>query len=85
MGYLPGDSKVKMAKIGRPLKEQSQTHPLHGQLNGDVPWLDGCKEFSRTTCRDCPVPLDKCPAEHPRLHKGGRPAGIKNKGVSKQG
>jgi len=45
---------------------------LHGQFNGEVPWLDGCREYGRDSCLDCPVPLAKCPAENPRLHKGGR-------------
>ncbi|HTY81397.1 MAG TPA: hypothetical protein VMB24_01285 [Dehalococcoidales bacterium] len=67
-----------MSKLGRPSKDEGKNHPLHGQLNGDVPWLDGCKEYARNTCRDCPVSLDNCPAEHPRLHKGGRPKGSKN-------
>ena len=68
-----------MGKMGRPTKEESKKHPLSGQLNGEVPWLDGCKEHGRDTCLDCPVPLQDCPAEHPRLHKGGRPRGSKNK------
>jgi hypothetical protein len=74
-----------MGKIGRPTKNEEKKHPLHGQPNGDVPWLDGCKEFRRDTCLDCPVPLEKCPAEHPRLRKGGRPLGSKNKKVLFQG
>ena len=62
-----------MSKMGRPPNEEAQKHPLYGQFNGKVPWLDGCKEYERETCLDCPVPLEKCPAENPRLHKGGRP------------
>ena len=69
----------EMVKIGRPSKEETKKHPLSGQLNGEVPWLDGCKMHGRETCLDCPVPLEECPAEHPRLHKGGRPKGRKNK------
>jgi hypothetical protein len=68
-----------MAKIGRPAKDAEKKHPLHGQLNGEVPWLDGCAAYRRETCLECPVPLEKCPAENPRLHKGGRPKGSKNK------
>jgi hypothetical protein len=66
-----------MDKIGRPSREEADKHPLSGQLNGEVPWLDGCKEFERKSCLDCPVPLDQCPAENPRRHKGGRPRGSK--------
>ena len=68
-----------MGKAGRPAKEEAEMHPLSGQLNGEVPWLDGCKEHGRETCIDCPVLLENCPAENPRLHKGGRPKGSKNK------
>ncbi len=68
-----------MGKIGRPSKEEKKKHPLHRQLNGEVPWLNGCKEHGRKSCLDCPVPLEECPAEHPRLKKGGRPPGSKNK------
>jgi hypothetical protein len=64
-----------MSKAGRPQKEKEKEHPLYGQFNGEVPWLDGCKEYGRETCRGCPVPLEECPAENPRLHKGGRPKG----------
>jgi hypothetical protein len=70
-----------MGKIGRPPKDEEKKHPLYGQLNGDVPWLDGCEEYGRETCLNCLVPRQKCPAEHPRLHKGGRPKGSKNKTV----
>ncbi|OGO42701.1 MAG: hypothetical protein A2137_03550 [Chloroflexi bacterium RBG_16_58_8] len=66
-----------MAKVGRPRKQAAAKHPLFRQFNGDVPWLDGCKEYLRTTCLDCPVPLEQCPAENPRLHKGGRPKGTR--------
>ena len=59
--------------MGRPSGDEAKKHPLHGQFNGEVPWLDGCKEHGRETCLDCPVPLESCPAENPRLHKGGRP------------
>ncbi|MDP2920571.1 MAG: hypothetical protein Q8O43_10200 [Dehalococcoidia bacterium] len=62
-----------MAKAGRPSKVEAKKHPLYGQLNGEVPWLDGCKEHSRNTCLECLAPLAGCPAENPRLHKGGRP------------
>jgi hypothetical protein len=65
--------------MGRPPKEEVKKHPLYGQFNGEVPWLDGCKEYGRETCRDCPVPLKKCPAENPRLLKGGRPKASNNK------
>ncbi|MFA5308326.1 MAG: hypothetical protein WC370_02430 [Dehalococcoidales bacterium] len=68
-----------MGKIGRPSNDEAGKHPLRGQLNGDVPWLNGCEEYARDTCLDCPVPLAECPAEHPRLHKGGRPPGSRNK------
>ena len=68
-----------MSNTGRPSKEEVVKHPLHGHFNGDVPWIDGCKEYGRDTCLDCPVALEKCPAENPRLHKGGRPKGSKNK------
>ena len=70
-----------MSKIGRPSKDEAKKHPLHGQLNGDVPWLDGCKEYGRKSCLDCPVQIEKCPAEHPRFNKGGRPLSSKNKPV----
>jgi hypothetical protein len=66
----------QMSSTGRPPKEKAEKHPLYGQFNGDVPWLDGCKEYQRDTCLDCPVPLEKlekCVAENPHLHKGGRP------------
>ena len=69
----------KMGKAGRPFQEEKKRNPLFGQLNGDVLWLDGCKEYERESCLDCPVPLEECPAENPRLHKGGRPKGSKNK------
>lgn len=68
-----------MSKSGRPSKEEAVKHPLHGHFNGDVPWIDGCKEYDRNTCLNCPVSLEECPAENPRLHKGGRPKGSKNK------
>jgi hypothetical protein len=68
-----------MSKMGRPPKEEVKKHPLYGQFNGEVPWLDGCKEYERETCLDCPVSLERCPAENPRLHKGGRPKGSNNK------
>jgi hypothetical protein len=68
-----------MGKIERPPNEAKKDHPLSGQLNGEVPWLDGCREYGRETYLDCPVPLGKCPAETPRLHKGGRPRGSKNR------
>jgi hypothetical protein len=61
-----------MSKMGRPPKEEAKKHPLYEQFNGEVPWLDGCREYGRETCLDCPVPLESCPAENPRLHKGGR-------------
>ncbi len=67
-----------MGKIGRPSKGEARKHPLSGQFNGDVPWLDGCKEHGKETCLNCPVPLAECPAENSRLHKGGRPKGGKN-------
>ena len=67
--------KRQMSNMGRPPKERAKKHPLYGQLNGEVPWLGGCKEYGRDTCLDCPVPLEKCAAENPRLHKGGRPKG----------
>jgi hypothetical protein len=70
--------KVTVNKAGRPSREEEKKHPLFGQFNGEVPWLDGCAEYGRKTCLDCPVPLDTCPAEKPRLHKGGRPKGSKN-------
>lgn len=53
--------------MGRPRQEEAEKHPLHEQFNGDVPWLDGCKEYARETCLDCPVELKKCPAENPRF------------------
>ena len=68
-----------MSKMGRPPNEEAKKHPLYGQFNGKVPWLDGCKQYGRETCLDCPVPLEKCPAENPRLHKGGRPKRNNNK------
>ncbi|MBN2240248.1 MAG: hypothetical protein JW712_10780 [Dehalococcoidales bacterium] len=68
-----------MKQSGRPSKEESIKHPLHGHFNGEVPWIDGCREYGRDTCLDCPVPLEQCPAEHPRINKGGRPKGSKNK------
>ena len=68
-----------MSKAGRPSKEDITKHSLHGQFNGDVPWIDGCKEYGRDTCLDCPVPLDKCPAENPRINKGGRRKASMNK------
>ena len=68
-----------MGKTGRPSKEGEKKHPLYGQFNGKVPWLDGCQEYGRESCLDCPVLLENCPAENPRLHKGGRPKGSKNK------
>lgn len=61
-----------MGKTGRPSGAEAARHPLHGQFNGDVPWLDGCHQHARKTCLDCPVPLQECPAQNPRLHKGGR-------------
>ena len=73
-----------MGKVGRPSKEKAKEHPLSGQFNGQVPWLDGCKEQGRETCLDCPVPLEECPAEHPRLHKGGRPRGRRNRAGSSE-
>jgi hypothetical protein len=69
-----------MNRIGRPAKVDAEKHPLHGHFNGEVPWLDGCKENSRKTCLDCPVLLDNCPVENPRLHKGGRPR-VQNRNV----
>jgi len=72
-----------MDRPGRPSTEKRKQHPLHGQFNGEVPWLDGCKEYGRDTCLDCPVPLEKCPAQNPRLNKGGRPKGSK-KGTDSQ-
>jgi hypothetical protein len=66
-----------MSKIGRPAKTIAKKHPLHGQFNGEVPYLDGCKEHARKSCKDCPVSLTDCPAENPRLHKGGRPKSVK--------
>ncbi|UCD08145.1 MAG: hypothetical protein JSU79_07250 [Dehalococcoidales bacterium] len=68
-----------MSKTGRPSKEETVKHPLHGHFNGEVPWIDGCREYGRETCLDCPVSLNECPAENPRLQKGGRPKGSKNK------
>ena len=68
-----------MSKTGRPSKEEAVNHPLHGHFNGEVPWIDGCKEYGRDTCLDSPVSLKECPAENPRLHKGGRPKGSSNK------
>jgi hypothetical protein len=67
--YLAYDN---ICLMGRPSKEQAQRHPLAGQFDGDVPWLDGCAEYNRSTCLDCPVDLIECPAQNPRLHKGGR-------------
>jgi len=67
-----------MSEVGRPSSEKAKQHPLYGQLNGEVPWLDGCQEYSRETCLDCPVLLEQCPAQNPRLHKGGRPKGSGN-------
>ena len=58
--------------VGRPPKKEEKEHPLNGQLNGEVPWLNGCKEHEIENCLDCPIQLKECPAENPRLHKGGR-------------
>ncbi len=68
-----------MNKSGRPSRDEAVKHPLHGHFNGDVPWIDGCKEYGKSTCLECPVSLEECPAENPRLHKGGRTKGSKNK------
>ncbi len=39
--------------------------------NLKVVWLDGCKEYRRKSCLDCPYTLAVCPAEHPRQGKCG--------------
>jgi hypothetical protein len=62
-----------LGNTGRPPKAEASRHPLYGQFDGEVPWLDGCTEHGKDSCLDCTIPLKECPAQNPRLHKGGRP------------